>query len=131
MGKAEVAEVQELKAQNDQLVTENGQLQEVIKKNDEVISGLEQTNKTLAAEVNQLKADLDEKDAIIAEIRNSKPTKHEAPTFEHKGKNYAVVIPKFIHAGETYLAKDVLENKKLQQDLIAAESGALAEVTEE
>ena len=131
MGKVDLeTKVQELTAQNDQLVTEISQLKEVIKKNDEVIGDLEEANKTLVSEAKQLKADLDEKDAIIAEIRSSKPTSQVAPTFELKGKTYAVVIPKFIHAGETYLAKDVLDNKKLQEELIKTETGALKEVTE-
>ncbi|MBA3899390.1 MAG: hypothetical protein H0X62_04130 [Bacteroidetes bacterium] len=82
-------------------------------------------------EIEALKKTISEQEELIvelqAELEKSETTKGgSVPVFELDGKKYQVVIPSFKQKGEKYTAKDVLENKELQAQLVGSGSGVVS-----
>lgn len=67
----------------------------------------------------QLKADNDELQAIITDIRKTGASSApKTPSFEFEGESYNVTAGKFNHNNQIFTAQDVCENPKLQAELI-------------
>lgn len=88
----------------------------------------EVTIESLQAENKALKAELEEKNALINELRATPPSGEK--TFEHGGKTYKVKAGKFNFEGEIVTADQLCENPEMQKALIEIEAGFIEEVAE-
>lgn len=77
----------------------------------------------------QLKADNDELQAIISEIRKQGSAgSPKTPSFELDGVTYNVTAGKFNHNNQIFTAEDLCQNSKLQAELIEMEVGFIQKV---
>lgn len=98
----------------------------------------EKENDTSAQDIENLKAQVEQKDEIIRGLNEqvtkldsvAKTTKH---TVKHQGKTYDVVIPKFRHpeTGATVAAGELKHDEKLIEYLLEIKSGVLREQTKD
>lgn len=81
----------------------------------------------VSAENKQLKADLDEKDEIIASIRGAK-TAASKPNFTLNKKTYEVDVKSTSWNKTVITAEEICADKNLQAELIEAGVGFITEV---